>query len=667
MKEFEEKHKIYFGTDVGAFAIVTPTENSDSQITITKHGNSIVTDYFNKDNIVRGGKSTNPELSLKEFLLYPNKKKIKLNLVFPKPTRTELRIYLSAENGFKPLAGDIWFIFKNEAKELVIGYMDKEMWRSIGTNSLSKEVSTIIPRFIEIANEHIVGQGTRPEANVFVKENRFSAYGFSVEVSFGIGRSSEIPWIALTDSTQKVTNGIYPVYLYFRHERLLILSYGVSQKNTPKLHWPNQNSLQKIENFYQKNYQKKPEKYGNSFIYKTYDTANLPNREIMEKDLKDITNVYREALEVSPVIVKDFFNHELFNTALASANLVFSPELVSRYIASLLSKRFVILTGLSGSGKTQLAKSFAQWMSMDKDQYCIVPVGADWTNRDPLLGYPNGLNSREYVLPETGVLQLLIHARKTPELPHFLVLDEMNLSHVERYFADFLSVMESDETILLQNEEKSGVPDRIGLPKNVFITGTVNIDETTYMFSPKVLDRANVIEFRIESSEMETFLQSPVGATPIANTGKTMGQSFLEMTGQTINAKTMPQVAEVLLKFFNQLQQVGTEFGYRTAAEIHRLMHFLEGLGITDADKKIDIAVMQKLLPKLHGSRRKLVPVLEVMAGFCIELPDGMLISDVLQGKAGADIVPVYPLTLGKLKRMYRSAIDNGFASYAEA
>jgi hypothetical protein len=166
---------------------------------------------------------------------------------------------------------------------------------------------------------------------------------------------------------------------------------------------------------------------------------------------------------------------------------------------------------------------------------------------------------------------------------------------------------------------------------------------------------------------METFLQSPVSATPIANTGRTMGQSFLEMVGQSIKNEATPQVAKVLHHFFDQLQQVGTEFGYRTATEIHRLMHFLEELGITDVNEKIDIAVMQKLLPKLHGSRRKLVPVLEVMAGFCLELPEGIKISDVLQGSAGLDIIPAYPLTLGKLKRMYRSAIDNGFASYAEA
>jgi 5-methylcytosine-specific restriction protein B len=505
--------------------------------------------------------------------------------------------------------------------------------------------------------------------NLTNKKYALQESGIQSKASFGQGGKALIPWISFTKKGHTTANGIYPVYLYYRSQQVLILAYGISETNVPSINW-NLKTPESVKDYFQKMEFDSPKRYGSSYVFKVYSPNNLPSDEILDKDLHDIMHIYDKTLnskhlEVTKKTLK--FDIDLFQNALKTANLVFTPDLVSRYIASLLSKRFVILTGLSGSGKTQLAKSFAHWISLNEYQYCIVPVGADWTNRDPLLGYPNGLKSDEYVLPETGVLQLLIRALEKPELPHFLILDEMNLSHVERYFADFLSVMESNETILLQNGEKSGVPEKIGLPKNVFITGTVNIDETTYMFSPKVLDRANVIEFRIESSEMETFLQSPVSATPIANTGRTMGQSFLEMVGQSIKNEATPQVAKVLHHFFDQLQQVGTEFGYRTATEIHRLMHFLEELGITDVNEKIDIAVMQKLLPKLHGSRRKLVPVLEVMAGFCLELPEGIKISDVLQGSAGLDIIPAYPLTLGKLKRMYRSAIDNGFASYAEA
>ncbi len=139
-------------------------------------------------------------------------------------------------------------------------------------------------------------------------------------------------------------------------------------------------------------------------------------------------------------------------------------------------------------------------------------VGSDWTNREPLLGFPNALDEGKYVKPDSGVLDLILKAVKDPDRPYFLILDEMNMSHVERYFADFLSAMEStDRSISLRPDtvgtawENCDVPAKITLPENLFIIGTVNIDETTYMFSPKVLDRANVIEFRVSDDEMESY------------------------------------------------------------------------------------------------------------------------------------------------------------------
>ena len=131
-------------------------------------------------------------------------------------------------------------------------------------------------------------------------------------------------------------------------------------------------------------------------------------------------------------------------------------------------------------------------------------MGADWTNREPLLGYPNALNPEEYVKPDNGVLDLIIRANENQELPHFLILDEMNLSHVERYFADFLSVMESKADIPLHaGDTIENDVRKAGSSVKSFIIGTVNIDETTNMFSPKVLDRANTIEFRVTEDEMD--------------------------------------------------------------------------------------------------------------------------------------------------------------------
>ena len=76
---------------------------------------------------------------------------------------------------------------------------------------------------------------------------------------------------------------------------------------------------------------------------------------------------------------------------ITSSGLLFSKQMLARFVSSLATKPFVILTGLSGSGKTKLAQAFAKWICLEDSRYCIVPVGADWTNREPLLGYRNAL------------------------------------------------------------------------------------------------------------------------------------------------------------------------------------------------------------------------------------------------------------------------------------
>jgi 5-methylcytosine-specific restriction protein B len=118
----------------------------------------------------------------------------------------------------------------------------------------------------------------------------------------------------------------------------------------------------------------------------------------------------------------------------------------------------------------------------------------------------------------------------------------MNLSHVERYFADILSAIESEEEIPLyeDNERKSrgrSIPQKLMLPKNLFFIGTLNVDETTYTFSPKVLDRANVIDFRMEADELEAFLGNPTkpDLTKLDGKGTAFGKAFVELAqSQTV-------------------------------------------------------------------------------------------------------------------------------------
>lgn len=364
-----------------------------------------------------------------------------------------------------------------------------------------------------------------------------------------------------------------------------------------------------------------------------------------------------------------------------SAGLIFNVNLIARFVASLCTKPFVILTGLSGSGKTKLAQAFAQWICADKSQYRIVPVGADWTNREPLLGYPNALEEGNYVKPNNGVIDLIVEAGNNPGKPFFLILDEMNLSHAERYFADFLSAMELGEmgeiTLHTGGSAWNGVPSSVKLSKNTFIIGTVNIDETTYMFSPKVLDRANVIEFRVSGEEMAAFLENPAkpDIEKLAGAGSGMAADFVAIAESDVTEfRDKEKINAELTNFFKELKKIGAEFGYRTASEIYRFAGQLDRLTAKEGkkwktDDVIDAAVIQKLLPKVHGSRSKLDPILKALATLC--LADKNESNTLFKEPWDFDSIPKdkirFPLSLEKIIRMRRRVIQDGFTSFAEA
>ena len=517
-------------------------------------------------------------------------------------------------------------------------------------------------------------------SNLSYSKYSIDFFGTKVKASFGQGGPANIPWISFLIKPNTTSKGIYPVYLYFKKESLLILAYGVSETNPTSYNWSENIKKQSIKNLFLERDLGKPFRYGDSYVYKVYNVNSLPPAEELDSDLTHLLSTYIETMNDLEKITKPIssdlilFDNKAFIDSLIFSNLQFHDTLVKRFVASLVTKPFVILTGLSGSGKTKLAQSFIQWICESDEQYKIVPVGADWINREPLLGYPNGLKSDEYVMPDNGLLTLILDAsqEENQQKPYFLLLDEMNLSHVERYFADFLSIMESQDSIkLYEGEERTStdgfsVPKTIWWPKNLFIIGTVNIDETTYMFSPKVLDRANVIEFRLDQEDLDHYLSNPskVDLNVLVGQGATMASSFIELS-KVYDLTSDDDLNASLKAFFSELKTVGAEFGYRTAFEIQVLFSQLSKIDATlTVNDKIDFAIMQKLLPKLHGSRSKIVKTLEALLKLCLA-DDSTFTLDKLDQLETENIR--YKVSFEKLKRMYFNAINNGFTSYAEA
>jgi len=406
--------------------------------------------------------------------------------------------------------------------------------------------------------------------------------------------------------------------------------------------------------------------------------------------------------------------------------LDFSYEMVANYLLALQTKRFVILTGISGTGKTQLAMAVAHCFDRSslisgstesiltpknnggnaQPTYSrLVAVRPDWRDNRGLLGYYNPLLERYSVTP---MLHLLLCAQEEFEaalregreaIPFFIILDEMNLARVEHYFSDFLSSLESGQPLDLLEHPSTGmdetggtmmVPAQLKIHKNVFFTGTVNIDETTYMFSPKVLDRAFTLE--LNEVNLATFgqreLEREVDITPLylhhfpgqLNYDHKPNTTDWINFGQLLNGELQDVIVDLNALLSNDLQN----FGYRVASEIACFVNLAaEQTEGADAAlwSALDLAILQKVLPKFNGTQQELEEVLGNVFVFAIAgmrvneaerkhlLPEAWRMESghlILNGLNHAEAYsqPRLPRTATKLWTMWNRLRKQGFTSY---
>jgi hypothetical protein len=361
------------------------------------------------------------------------------------------------------------------------------------------------------------------------------------------------------------------------------------------------------------------------------------------------------------------FGH--FVAAVEASGLTFPAEgnLLRSFVSSLLAKPFCILTGLSGSGKTQLAMRLGEWFGADESgqqRHMIVPVRPDWTGPEALFGYEDALRSAEAKQPVWHVpepLKFILQAAEDATHPYLLILDEMNLAHVERYFADFLSGLESRKPLLPDLLEENLGEWRLRsttttlqpLPRNLFIVGTVNVDETTYMFSPKVLDRAFTFEFRVTTESLDADLGRPSSAPP-ATDGVQRRFCDLAVDDEWHRQNPHPQqalIVEALRDAHRILAEAGLEFGHRTFYESLRFAAFYAATGDENPDHAFDLIAMQKLLPRVHGSRRQIEPTLAKILSYA---------------EGDQPKQPRLPQTHRKIARMIDVVRANQFVSFTE-
>ena len=286
-------------------------------------------------------------------------------------------------------------------------------------------------------------------------------------------------------------------------------------------------------------------------------------------------------------------------------HLSYSTRDIATFVAGLGIGRLSILQGMSGTGKTSLPKIFCEAIMGNCE---IVEVESSWKDKNELLGYYNEF-SKIYT-PKKFTQFLYKAAHNTPVIT-FIVLDEMNLSRIEYYFSDFLSLMENVEdkreiklvnTRIANYESGKRVPYAklvddmvLKIPKNVWFIGTANRDESTFEISDKVYDRASTMNF-LKRAQKITDFDEPLGQRFLDN--KSFRQLLNSAMERPFNLSDKPQIAkaEALLAPYN------LSFGNRIERQMENFVKIYSACfeGENVEDEALEAIFLSKVVAKLE-------------------------------------------------------------------
>lgn len=337
----------------------------------------------------------------------------------------------------------------------------------------------------------------------------------------------------------------------------------------------------------------------------------------------------------------------------------YSEGLIENFYLSLKSKPFVILAGTSGTGKTRLAKLFAEAIGA---KFELVSVRPDWSDGNDLFGHTD-LNGNFISGPICSAFETAINDF---DKPVFLCLDEMNLARVEYYLSDILSVIESREKENGHVVTKKIAQYEDGIPDNLYIIGTVNMDETTFPFSKKVLDRANTIEFSYVDLMPKERKEEEI--KPLELTNDFLRTEYLVLAIDCMNDKEfVTRVCTELQALNSKLVKANAQIGFRVRDEI--VFYMLNNRKADDLltyEQAMDNEIMQKILPRIQGSTSAIKTLLIDMFKFCMGSSSGI---DPDTGNVGEQMKTAaasarYPESARKIGYMMTRFEDDGFTSY---
>lgn len=537
-----------------------------------------------------------------------------------------------------------------------------------GVMSLNSVVSKILNEYVPAKKEtfagHQMGSFFRTDIPLAIYGTGIVSSGpYLITGSVGQGNWAMIPWVCIFDRkiTNTATRGIYIVYLLSKDGNSLYLSFNQgctdirknnSKKDTIRIMHEKAEAIRKqIDNrgFHADNDAKLGdgltelgELYQEGMIfYKEYRKGNVPGESELQDDLSRMMDIYKEYVngkhEDSTVIEKEEGEEQLstretleqIKNYISAKGFTFDEGVVENYYLSLKSKPFVILAGTSGTGKTRLVRLFAEAIgaTSQNGRYKLVSVRPDWSDSSDLFGHVN-LNDK--FIPG-AIIDFVKQAELDSRNPYFLCLDEMNLARVEYYLSDILSIIETREYVdgkvttdplITENYYGADASARgkygvVRIPENLYIIGTVNMDETTFPFSRKVLDRANTIEFSTVEL-LANFDSTGREAKAIFADNTFMKTEYVFFNQCSYDKDFVEEVCIELQDINKILEKANAHVGYRVRDEIvFYMLNNKNADNLLTRNQAFDHEIMQKILPRIQGSSASVKTMLCELFKYC--------------------------------------------------
>lgn len=504
--------------------------------------------------------------------------------------------------------------------------------------SLREGLLKVLNNYLDIKKQPFKKENYEPIFYALIADikNNFSGKNYSIKSHPGQGGWASVPWIEISKRKD-----VYVTYLFKADCSGVYLSLqqkadGMSKSKLIETTSKLRNSIKNISNYNEfafdeidlgKGVSGSAVKYNYSnIISKYYSKEMLPSNDVIKSELYQLLDIYDEWQ----------LNGDFNDT---------SDSKVDREMNIIrLSKPFLILAGISGTGKTRFVRQQADRTGLDN--YCLVSVRPDWHEPSDLLGYISHLGSKPKYIT-TDVLRFIVQAWKhiadsgfdlktgkvTEEQlneiqPYWLCLDEMNLAPVEQYFADYLSILEtrqwSGEVYQCDPLLKSSVLENIqpadfgldegdilwghfkengiSIPFNLIVAGTVNMDETTHGFSRKVLDRALSFDFNeFYPNDFNTYFLSNVQ-------NRTFTYPIYSDASLSLNFDSpfVKESCEFLSEVNSVLKNSPFELAYRALNELLLSVKCINPKNEIDLQSVWDDFLMMKVLPRIEGDSEKL-------------------------------------------------------------